>query len=190
MHRTWHYSLFLIAACSGSADAPRSVPLQPSAASKPSTSQRAGGLTWDALPPLQARAPKTQLRAAEYGVAGDPEAELVVFYFGAEQSGSADANVQRWLAQMEQPDGSDSAHKAKRAELHVSGLTVSTVEVSGIYTGPTVAPSTTHSESLLLGAIANGGPRGAVFFKLTGPRASIERARPAFEQLVRSLRPE
>ena len=156
----------------------------------------AGGLTWDVVPPLVPRAAKTQLRAAEYGVAGDARSELLVFYFGNEPSGSVDANVQRWLAQIEQPDGSDSARRAKRAALQVSGLTVSTVEVRGVYTGPMALPNAPPGavpapafESSLLGAIVNG-PRGPVFFKLTGPTPSVERARDAFERLLRSLRPE
>ena len=41
-------------------------------------------------------------------VPGDPEdAELVVFYFGG-AGGSVDANLQRWIGQMEQPDGRPS----------------------------------------------------------------------------------
>jgi hypothetical protein len=42
------------------------------------------------------------------------------------------------------------------------------------------------SDALLLGAIAKG-PQGSVFFKLVGPRASVEGARTAFDQLLESL---
>jgi hypothetical protein len=194
MLKAWRGCLLVIAACrSGSLEAPQVPAPPPPSAALASVPRHAGGLTWDAMPPLLARVPKTQLRAAEYSVAGDTSAELLVFYFGNEQSGSVDANVQRWLAQIEQADGSDSASKAKRAELRVSGLPVSTLEVSGVYTGPMVVPGAvpgaTSADSLLLGAIVSG-PKGPVFFKLTGPRASIESARSAFEQLVRSVRPE
>ena len=191
MLKAWRGCLLLIAAC-GSADTPRAPALDapPSAAA---ARAHAGGLTWDATPPLLPRIPKTQLRAAEYSLAGDASAELLVFYFGNEPSGSIEANVQRWLAQIEQPDGSNTADKAKRADLRVSGLPVSTLEVGGIYTGPMVAPSAaagaTRPEAILLGAIVSG-PRGPVFFKLTGARASVEAARDAFQQLVRSVRPE
>src|SRR5450432_1662762 len=33
------------------------------------------------------------------------EAELVVYYFGEGGAGSADANIDRWLGQITQPDG-------------------------------------------------------------------------------------
>lgn len=39
----------------------------------------------------------------------------------------------------------------------------------------------------LRGAIA-AGPGGNVFFKLVGPRKTVERAQPAFDALVKSLR--
>jgi hypothetical protein len=41
-------------------------------------------------------------------------------------------------------------------------------------------------DAMLLGAIAQG-PSGPVFFKLIGPRASVEQARPAFDALIASL---
>jgi hypothetical protein len=129
------------------------------------------------------------MRAAEYGVEGDPSAELTVFYFGPGQGGSVDANLTRWLGQLSQPDGSDTAAKAKRAERDVGGITVTTIEAAGHYSGGMAMPGsavTPISDALLLGAIAVG-PEGPVFFKLIGPRASVERARKAFEVLTGSL---
>jgi hypothetical protein len=150
----------------------------------------AGGLTWQADAPLARRAPKSAMRAAEYGVSGDETASLTVFYFGSDQGGSVEANVKRWLGQFKQPDGSDSADKATRNKREVNGIPVSTVEVSGSYNGgmsmtgePAPAPD---GETMLLGAIAEG-TKGPVFFKLVGPRATVERARPAFDALVNSL---
>jgi hypothetical protein len=43
-------------------------------------------------------------------------------------------------------------------------------------------------DGMLLGAIAMG-PKGPVFFKLTGPRSAVEHAREGFTQLVKSVRP-
>ena len=150
----------------------------------------AGGLAWDVVPPLVRHVPSSPVRAAEYGVQGEPRSELVVFHYDAEQGGSVDANA-RWLLQIEQADGSDTAQKAKRGEFKVGGLTVNTVEATGIYTGPMVAqPSAAPAyESTLLGAIVSG-PKGPVMFKLTGPRESVESARDAFDRLLRSVRPE
>jgi hypothetical protein len=138
------------------------------------------------------REPKSPVRAAEYAVQGEPRAELVVFHFGDEKV-SIEGQVHAWMIQFEQPDGSDTAQKAKRGEIKLGKLTINTVEITGIFTGPLTmangqgAPS--DPDWTLLGAIVSG-PKGPVMFKLTGPRASVERARPAYEQLIHSVRPE
>jgi hypothetical protein len=132
------------------------------------------------------------MRAAQYGVEGDDKAELSVFYFGADQGGSVDANITRWLGQLTQPDGSDTMKKAKRGERKVGSLTVSLVEAQGGFAGgmtmPGAPPPTPISDALLLGAIAEG-PQGSVFFKLVGPRETVERARTAFDAMIGSLHP-
>ena len=52
------------------------------------------------------------------------------------------------------------------------------------------APAPTPiSDALLLGAIAEG-PQGSVFFKLVGPKDVVERARPAFDAMIASIRPQ
>jgi hypothetical protein len=163
----------------------------PAASSKPSVAQ-AGGLTWTGEAPLVQRAPKSQMRAAEYGLANDPEAELTVFYFGEGQGGAVDANIARWLGQLSQADGSDTAQKAKRSERTVNAVTVNLIEATGNYAGGMAMPGAPAPapipDAMLLGAIANG-PKGPVFFKLVGKRASVEAARAAFDGLVASIKP-
>jgi len=128
------------------------------------------------------------MRAAEYGLASDAQSELAVFYFGSDQGGTVEANMSRWISQFKQPDGSEAA--AKRGERSVHGMSVSTVEATGTYNGgmgaPGAPPPAAITEAMLLGAIAKG-PQGSVFFKLVGPRASVEAARTAFDQLIESL---
>jgi hypothetical protein len=163
----------------------------PAAPAAPVTAA-AGDLTWSHQAPLVARPPKSKMRAAEYGLANDPEAELSVFYFGEGQGGAVDANVARWLGQLVQADGSDTAQKAKRSERTVNSVTVTLIEATGNYAGGMAMPGTPAPapipDAMMLGAIANG-PKGPVFFKLVGKRASVEAARAAFDALVGSLRP-
>lgn len=152
----------------------------------------AGGLTWNAAPPLLARKPKSTMRAAEYGLASDPQAELSVFYFGEGQGGDVEANIARWLGQLSQSDGSDTAKHAKRSQRTVSGVKVTLVEATGVFSGGMAMPGapapTPQPDAMMLGAIATG-PKGPVFFKLVGKRSSVEEARAAFEGLLDSLRP-
>lgn len=154
-----------------------------------SASPKAGGLTWTAPKPFVARTPKSSMRAAEYGIEGDAQSELTVFYFGADQGGGVEANMNRWLGQFKQADGSDAV--AKRSERTVNNMSVATIETTGTYGGgmaaPGAPPPAAIEDAALLGAIAKG-PEGSVFFKLVGPRASLDGARPAFDQLLESLR--
>ncbi len=193
-------SLVLLAACSGSASEPSQAvstpavsqePAAPVAKSAPLASfESAGGLVWEGKAPLVKRAPKNSMRAGEYGLEFDPQAELTVFYFGADQGGSVDANLTRWLGQFTQPDGSNTADKAVRDELNVGGVAVTTIETTGTFSGGMAMPGAAGAalpEAMLLGAIAKG-PQGPVFFKLVGPRVSVERARDAFRALLDSLK--
>src|SRR5437879_7473373 len=56
--------------------------------------------------------PSSSMRVAQYKLAkaeGDPEdASLALYYFGATQGGTSQANIDRWIGQMQQPDGSAS----------------------------------------------------------------------------------
>jgi hypothetical protein len=164
----------------------------PSAPAAAAAAPSAGGLSWSTEPALVARAPKSQMRAAEYTLANDPNAELVVFYFGEGQGGAVEPNITRWLGQLAQPDGSDTAQRAQRSERSVAGMNVALVEATGTYSGGMAMPGapapTPQPDAMLLGAIANG-PKGPVFFKLVGKRASVESARPSFMALVDSLHP-
>jgi hypothetical protein len=177
-----------------SSDKPAAAPNAPPSAATPSANDEApptaGGLTWRAPGPLTRRTPKSQMRVAEYGLEGEPAAELAVFYFGADQGGTIEANMTRWIGQFTQPDGSET--KAKRDERNVKGIPVALVEAKGNYSGGMAMPGGTQpsatNDAMLLGAIAKG-PNGAVFFKFTGPRASLEKARSAFDGLIETIEP-
>ena len=164
-------------------------PSEAAAAPVPTGPASAGGLTWEAPAPLTRRAPKSSMRVAEYGLEGAPEAELTVFYFGADQGGTVDANMTRWIGQFAQADGSET--KAKRSEKKYGGIDVSLVEAKGVYSGGMAMPGApapaAQTDAMLLGAIAKG-PEGSVFFKLVGPREKLEAARSAFEGLLKSLK--
>ena len=54
------------------------------------------------------------MRAAQYTLPsvkpGDEAPELVVYFFGHGSGGTAEANIERWIGQMEQPGGKDSKY--------------------------------------------------------------------------------
>src|SRR5262245_35026478 len=76
------------------------------------------------------------MRVAQYllpRAAGDAEdGELIVYFFGG-QGGSVQANLDRWLGQMEQPDGRPSKTVATTETFAVNGMKVTVLDVSGKY---------------------------------------------------------
>jgi len=133
------------------------------------------------------------MRLATYTVpaaAGDAEGgECGVYYFGQGQGGSVEANLDRWIGQFVQPNGKSSKDVAKVDKRSIRGLKVTTVDVSGSYTGmggpraPGGAPKPGYR---LLGAIAEG-PQGSIFFKFTGPAKTMAQNQQAFEKMLSTL---
>lgn len=132
--------------------------------------------------------PPKSMRVATYRIdAEETAAECAVFYFGEGQGGSAQANIDRWISQVVQSDGSASSDKAKTEERTVNGLKINTVDVTGVYGGAGMAGAESHEGFRLLGAIVHG-PKGPVFFKLTGPSDAVANAESDFNQLLGSVK--
>ncbi len=151
--------------------------------------ESAAGLKWTA-PPGWTSQEQRPMRAATYAISpssGDKAgAECVVYFFGAGQGGTVDANVTRWKGQF---SGGAPAVVAKRT---VRGLPITTVDVSGDYSGmggPTASAPQTVPGYRLLGAIVEG-PGGNVFIKFTGPVKTIAANQQKFDQLLASFQPD
>src|SRR5438128_1815300 len=95
-----------------------------------------GTLRFTAPPDWTAKPASSAMRIAEYALpraAGAPEdADLVVYFFGG-QGGDIEANVTRWIGQMQQPDGRASKDVAARRTVTANGLTVTVLDVPGTY---------------------------------------------------------
>jgi hypothetical protein len=147
------------------------------------------GIKWTAPSNWKVEAERP-MRLATYTippVAGDSEpAECGVYFFGPGQGGSVEANITRWIGQFE------SKEAGKRDQRTVHGLKVTTVDVSGAYTGmggPMGKAGTPPKPNYrLLGAIVEG-PQGSVFFKFTGPAKTVAQNQAAFDKLILSLQP-
>jgi len=131
------------------------------------------------------------MRAATYTIpptAGDTaSAECVVYFFGAGQGGSVEANLDRWKGQMLTPGGKPADAKIAKRTIH--GLAVTTIDASGDYSGmggPMASSKSLQNNYRLLGAIVEG-PGGNVFIKFTGPAKTIAASQSEFEQLLNSF---
>ena len=145
------------------------------------------GLVWK-VPANWSKGEARPMRLATYGIpalGGDAQgAECAVFYFGPNQGGGAEENLDRWVGQFEH------ASQPERSQAQVAGFKVWRVRVTGDYlapSGPMMLSSGTKPGFAMLGAIVEG-PAGRVFFKLTGPQKTVDASRHEFENLLRTLR--
>ena len=133
------------------------------------------------------------MRTAQFALphaAGDTQdAELVVYYFGG-SGGTVEANIERWLGQMQQPDGKPSSAVAQRQKRTVNGLAVTLVDVAGTYIAEMTpgAKERHNSPNFRLRAAVIETANGPYFIKLTGPATTIAAHDKAFEQFLSSVK--
>jgi hypothetical protein len=157
------------------------------------TQNAAGELRFKAPDGWTTEKASSSMRIAQYKLPkadGDQEdASLVLYYFGATQGGTSQANIDRWIGQMQQPDGSDSKSKAKTENLTVNGLKVTTVDVTGTYNAEMAPGSGTfhNDDNYRLRAAVIETPKGNYFVKLAGPAKTIARWDQSFNEYVKSF---
>jgi len=127
------------------------------------------------------------MRAATYVVpaADDKEdGKCGIYYFGPGKGGSVDDNMKRWIGQFEPAQQEAQPHKRT-----ISGLNVTTIDLSGTYTGaggPMATAKTIKPGYRLLGAIVEA-PEGLIFIKFTAPAKTAAANQANFENLLKSL---
>lgn len=133
----------------------------------------------------------TSMRAATYPIAPAPgdraAAECAVYFFGPGQGGGVQANLDRWEGQFKTAGGKPAPAKVTKITIH--GLPVTTVDVSGEYSGmagPTATAPVIVSGYRLLGAIIEG-PGGNLFIKFTGPAKTVAANSAKYQQLLSSF---
>jgi hypothetical protein len=147
----------------------------------------AGGLRWTVPERWEATAQRP-MRVATYKIPAAPgtgteDGECGIFYFGKGQGGSVEENVERWAGQFEPRE------KPRTAVKTINRLKVHTIEIAGTYLapgGPMLQSQGKRPGWRLAGAIVEA-PEGLVFFKCTGPAATIEKARKELDALLASL---
>src|SRR4029078_10036308 len=114
----------------------------------------------------------------------------VVYYFGAQGGGGPQANIDRWIGQMQRTDGGPAKDSARTASRTINRLTVSPVDVSGAYVAEVRPGATEHfnkPDFRLMAAVVNT-PRGAYSCKLAGPSKTVGAASRAYDRSLESIR--
>jgi len=161
----------------------------------PAGSGDAQAITWGRTtkftmmaPPNWKMQPSSGMRQLQVSIpkvgADTDDAEVVGFVFPA--GGGADANIQRWVAQM----GGEGSLKNRKNLKTTAGADAILAELEGSYSAmsPTDgSPQPAKSGYKMLGAfIPSAG--GEVYMKLTGPKETVDAQKPAFEKMVESFK--
>jgi len=179
-------------ACAADSEQPSSGDATPPPAVSDQASGAAGtlalpGATIDRPTGWNFHQPSSSMRLAEAEIPGPGgPALLTVFFFGSGGGGGTEANLQRWAGQIAVDPGTE----AVRESFEVDGFTVTTIDVAGTLQPSMMGggPSEPVPGSRLLGAVIEG-PGGPWFFKITGPSDTVSAAVPAFDGMLRSIRP-
>jgi len=161
--------------------------------SSASTTAPSGDLHFKAPDGWVVEQPSSKMRAAQYKLPkteGDSEdASLVLYYFGPSQGGPPQANIDRWITQIQQADGSSSKDKAKTDTMTVNGLKITTVDVTGTYTAEMAPGSgTKHNDTnYRLRAAVIETPKGNYFLKLVGPAKTVGRWEQSYTDYLTSF---
>jgi hypothetical protein len=145
-----------------------------------------GTLQFDIPSSWRSEPPATNMRMAQASIPGSGgPGDLVVFYFGPGGGGGVEANIQRWIGQMDAPPGSNP----KAETFEANGYKVTWIDVAGTLKPSNMGagPTTEQPGSRLLGAVVEG-PGGPWFFKATGPDATLSAERENFLKMLRSVR--
>ena len=138
--------------------------------------------------------PASSMRVAEFTLprtAKDPEdASVIVYYFGG-TGGSIQANLDRWIGQMQQPDGKASKAVARTTTLSsAAGLKITLVDVPGTYVAEVTPGSSERFNKpgfRQLAAVIETKD-GPYFVKLVGPAATVARWEKSFRSFLDSVR--
>jgi hypothetical protein len=162
---------------------PAQKPASSSGETQPATEAQPGEIQWKKPDAWQEGTNPSAMRKATYKIPkaeGDAEdGELSVSAAG----GDLTANIDRWKGQFE------GSPEPKSSEKEVAGFKVTIVEIAGTFKGggPMMGGGGEPKKDwIMLAAIVPTTPQ-MHFFKLTGPKKTVEAARADFDVLIGSI---
>ena len=148
-----------------------------------------GAISFKLPPKWEAQQPNSSMRRAQVSASGSAgPAELIVYFFGPQGAGTASANIERWIGQFTNPDGSPVSD-AKQTSSKVSTFDVTKLEVAGQFAGAMAVAGQAQAPEAgqrLMAAIVSteGGP---YYFKFLGPNATVTEHGAAFDDVIASV---
>jgi hypothetical protein len=146
----------------------------------------AGTIDFDLPKAWQSQTPSSSMRLAQAAIPGAAgPADFAVFYFGPGGGGPVEANINRWVGQMQ------GASKPEPETFETNGYKVTWLDVKGTMKPSQMGmgPAKAMPGARLFGAVVEG-PGGPWFFKAQGPDATLAPQRGAFVAMMKSVRPK
>ena len=147
---------------------------------------------FEMTPPAKwvSKTPRTRIVEVEFeapAAAGDDMPGRVTI-MGA--LGSIEENINRWIGQFSQPDGSATKEKAQIAKFTVGGNEVHWVDIGGTFNDspPFAGGGVERPDFRMLGAIIVTKTAGNYFVKMTGPESTVAENKDAFRKMLESLK--
>lgn len=151
-----------------------------------------GSLTFDAPDGWESIPPRSRILEHELSVnapSGSEAADARLTIMAA--GGGVEANLSRWVGQFQTIDKSDDRDAPMKQAFEAGGMKGTILDLSGVYlesAGGPFGPKTPREDYRLVGAIVQTEGLGNYFFKLIGPKATIDPAADAFREMIESLR--
>jgi hypothetical protein len=158
---------------------------------RPAAANTVAGLSWK-IPTAWKLGPRKPMRLATYLIPGSSNATIgscSVFYFGP-RAGGVQANIDRWRKQFRFASKRASVEQVKQSKVNVGAIRVNLVTIEGTFLfspRPMSATKIPKPNSVMLGAIVQA-PKGPVFFKCVGPKATMLGAKAAFQKMMYSMK--
>ena len=149
-------------------------------------------LTFTPAPAWKPKAVTSMMRIGEYVLpgaeAGDEDASLVIYFFGG-TGGTVQANIDRWLGQLTQPDGRRTKDVAQTSSRLINGLSVTLFDATGTYVAEVTPGSTErlNKPDFRLRAAVIQTPGGPYFIKVVGPTRSVTRWDREYESFLQTI---
>jgi hypothetical protein len=134
--------------------------------------------------------PASSMRIFQVGIPpaeGDTAEGEIAFF--APIGGSVEDNINRWIGQFSQPDGSDSKAKSSVEDVQGDQFKVKMVSLTGTMlpsSMPGMAAQPERAGWMMLGAIIET-PSGPWYIKATGPEKTLTQAKEKFMTLCKSV---
>lgn len=146
--------------------------------------------TWTVPDGWKSSPPTSGMRMAQFDLpstwSDGGAVQCVVF---SAMLGGRQGNLDRWIGQVSQADGSSTKDKTKISEMQVGALTVTRIEIRGSYTDGMAKVPRSADDAIFLGAVIGAGTGDEVWtIKLAGPRAAVEPEMAKFDALLASIK--